>query len=89
MDSETAQRTKRLSLMVTLTKTMVFTSAAAIFTKRAQTRFTIRKRRLMAKKSRYRERLEGKRRGSGSGLVPAHLSSDPTVVKLPVLKEHR
>lgn len=77
MDSETAQRTKRLSLMVTLTRTMVFTSVAAVLTNRAQTRFTIRKRRLMPKKSRYRESLEDKSRSSGSALVPtaAYLKS--------------
>ncbi|TNN60507.1 hypothetical protein EYF80_029230 [Liparis tanakae] len=58
-DSETAQSTNRLSLMVTLTRTMVFTSAAVILTSRAQTRFTTRKRRLTPKKTRYRGSLWG------------------------------
>lgn len=68
MDSETAQRTNRLSLMVTLTRTMVLTSAAVILTSRAQTRLTTRKRRLTPKKTRYRGSLE-EEEGQGTSIT--------------------
>lgn len=48
-----AHRTKRVSLMATLTSTMVWVSAADILTSRAQTKFTTKNTTLIKRKSRY------------------------------------
>lgn len=52
-ESEMAHRTKRVSLMATLTSTMVWVSAVDILTSRAQTKFTTKNTRLIKRKSRY------------------------------------
>lgn len=52
-----AQSTKRESLMVTRTKTIVLTCASVILTSRAQARFTKRKSRLAPTKTRYKGNL--------------------------------
>ncbi len=52
-ESETAHRTKSVSLIATLTSTMVCASAEDILTSRAHTKFTIKNTRLMNRKSRY------------------------------------
>lgn len=52
-----AHRTKRESLMVTLTRTMVWTSAKDVLTCRAHTRFTTKNSRLMIRKIRNKGSL--------------------------------
>lgn len=53
-----AQSTKRESLIVTRTRTIVLTCASVILTSNAQARFTKRKSRLAPTKTKYKGNLE-------------------------------